>query len=732
MTNTDLRRESVELDITGMTCASCAARVEKKLNRVPGVTASVNYATEKARVLAPVGTHVDDLVKVVEDAGYGAALPTPDAPPVDRVAALRSRVSWTGVYSIPVIAMAMIPALQFPTWQWISAILAGVVWLWGAAPFHRSAWVNLRHGTTTMDTLISLGTTAAMLWSVYALLFTHAGTIGYTHAFEFTLMRSHEPGIYFEAVVGIVFFLLLGRYIEARSRRQAGEAVRALLTMGATDAFVLRDGVEVSVPIASLAVGDVFVVRPGEKVATDGEVIEGHSAVDNSMLTGESVPVDVSPGNPVTGATLNTNGRLLVRATRVGADTQLSRMARMVEEAQLGKAPVQRLADRVSAIFVPTVLVLAVLTLVVWLALGEDLPFAIAAAVSVLIIACPCALGLATPTALLVGTGRGAQLGIVIKGPEVLENPRRIDTIVLDKTGTITSGRMSVAEVVALDDTDPAELLRIAGALEAHSEHPIARAIAAHAEASAANPSSDAPVVTQFTNVPGRGVQAVVDGREVHIGKPDWIGAEQTGTATDVWVAWGGRPRGRIVVADTIKPTSAEAIVQLRRLGLHPVLLTGDNQAVATEVAGQVGIDEVVSDVLPDAKVATIAALQDQGRVVAMVGDGVNDAAALAKADLGIAMGTGTDAAIEAADLTLMRGDLRVAADAIRLSRATLATIKGNLFWAFGYNVAAIPLAALGYLTPMIAGAAMAFSSVFVVLNSLRLRTFRSSIPAGR
>ncbi|MBP8920404.1 MAG: copper-translocating P-type ATPase [Micropruina sp.] len=725
---TTTQNASLELDIDGMTCASCAARIEKKLNKVDGVTASVNYATEKARVLTDAPIPVAELIAVVEQAGYHASLPDPAKPEVDHAAQLQTRVIVSAVLAVPVIALAMVPAWQFPGWQWLSLVLTIPVYAWAGLPFHRSALVNARHFATTMDTLISLGTTAAFGWSLYALFFGHAGMIGYTHGFEFMLMRgTGEGSIYFEAVVGIITFLLLGRWFEARSKQRAGEAVRALLRLGATEATLLRDGAETRVPVEFLKPGDLFVVRPGEKIATDGEVVEGSSAVDASMVTGESVPVDVAPGDGVIGATVNANGRLVVRATRVGADTQLAHIARLVEQAQTGKANVQRLADRISSVFVPIVIGLAIVTLLGWLLADAGLAFASSAAVAVLIIACPCALGLATPTALLVGTGRGAQLGIVIKGPEILERTKAVSTVVLDKTGTVTTGDMRVAAVAGEGPDDG--WLRLAGAVEGASEHPIARAIAEHV-------ASDA-VVTDFENQPGRGVRARVDGHEVLVGTPALIGVDDPDSGvmrafadaqgkghTAVLVAVDGELRGMIAVADAVKESSPEAIEAFKRLGLTPVLLTGDARPVAVTVAAEVGIEDVYAEVLPADKLAVIRDLQADGTRVAMVGDGVNDAAALAQADLGIAMGTGTDAAIAASDLTLMQGDLRLAATAIRLSRATLATIKGNLFWAFAYNVAAVPLAALGFLNPMIAGAAMALSSVFVVLNSLRLRGF--------
>ncbi|WP_340378951.1 heavy metal translocating P-type ATPase [Streptomyces sp. SS7] len=730
----------VELLIGGMTCATCASRVEKKLNRMDGVTATVNYATEKAKISYPPGTEVADLIATVVKTGYTAEEPVREEPagagagdPAgsdDELSALRHRLLVTVLLAAPVVLLAMVPSLQFDFWQWLSLTLAAPVVVWGGAPLHRAAWTNLRHGTATMDTLVSVGTLAAFGWSVWALFLGDAGMPGMRHPFELTVSRTDgASAIYLEVAAGVTAFILLGRYLEARSKRSAGAALRALMELGAKDVSVLRDGREIRIPADRLAVGDRFVVRPGEKIATDGTVVEGVSAVDASMLTGESVPVDVGPGDAVTGATVNAGGRLVVEAARIGADTRLARMARLVEDAQNGKAEVQRLADRIAGVFVPVVLVLATATFGGWLGATGDTVAAFTAAVAVLIIACPCALGLATPTALLVGTGRGAQLGILIKGPEVLESTRRVDTVVLDKTGTVTTGRMTLQDVYVTDGTDETELLRLAGALEHASEHPVARAVAAGAEERAGR----LPAAGHFENVPGRGVRGRVEGREVAVGRlfeelPGGLArakdeAERDGR-TAVVVGWDGSARGVLTVADAVKETSAGAVRELRALGLTPVLLTGDNRAVAEAVAAAVGIDEVIAEVLPEDKVDVVRRLQDEGRVVAMVGDGVNDAAALATADLGLAMGTGTDAAIEASDLTLVRGDLRVAADAIRLSRRTLSTIKGNLVWAFGYNVAALPLAAAGLLNPMIAGATMAFSSVFVVTNSLRLRTF--------
>ncbi|MFJ3542083.1 heavy metal translocating P-type ATPase [Streptomyces rubiginosohelvolus] len=790
-----------ELMIGGMTCASCAARVEKKLNRMDGVTATVNYATEKARVTFGEGLKLGDLVATVEKTGYtarpvaqppvpapapapestreagpgpapevspkpaseptpeSAQVPTPEFTPESAgepasdptpdsvardveaeqdasLAALRQRLVVSAVLATPVVLLAMVPALQFDFWQWLSLTLAAPVVVWGGLPFHRAAWTNAKHGAATMDTLVSLGTLAAFGWSLWALFLGDAGMPGMRHGFDFTVARADATStIYLEVAAGVITFILLGRYLEARAKRKSGAALRALMHLGAKDVAVLRGGREVRVPAGTLVVGDRFVVRPGEKIATDGTVIEGSSAVDASMLTGESVPVEVTVGDTVTGATLNAGGRLVVEATRVGNDTQLARMAKLVEDAQNGKASAQRLADRISAVFVPIVIALALATLGYWLGNDAGLTAAFTAAVAVLIIACPCALGLATPTALMVGTGRGAQLGILIKGPEVLETTRRVDTIVLDKTGTVTTGRMTLQTTHTTDGTDETEVLRIAGALENASEHPIAQAVAT----AATDATGPLPTPEDFANVPGLGVQGIVEGHTVLVGRPRLIAdagislppplsraleEDEAHGRTAVVVAWDGEARGVFGVADAVKDSSAAAVAELRALGLEPILLTGDNRAVAEAVAREVGIDTVHAEVLPEDKVGVVKRLQAEGRVVAMVGDGVNDAAALATASLGLAMGTGTDAAIEASDLTLVRGDLKVTADAIRLSRRTLATIRGNLFWAFGYNVAALPLAASGLLNPMIAGAAMAFSSVFVVTNSLRLRAF--------
>ncbi|OJX74506.1 cation-translocating P-type ATPase [Leifsonia sp. 71-9] len=737
---------NIELEIGGMTCASCAMRIEKKLNKLDGINATVNYATEKARVSAPAEFDPQTLIAEVEKAGYSATLPVvapqnaapEDAPDAEHIA-LRQRLVGSIALSVPVIALAMVPAFQFTDWQWLSLTLAAPVIVWAGWPFHKAAFINLRHGAATMDTLVSVGTSAALLWSLYALFFGTAGMPGMTHGFEFSVAHNTGAGnIYLEVAAGVTMFVLAGRYFEKRSKRQAGAALRALLALGAKDVAVLRNGIETRIPTDQLAVADEFVVRPGEKIATDGVVVDGTSAVDASMLTGESVPVEVGVGDSVVGATVNAGGRLVVRATRVGTDTQLAQMAELVEDAQSGKAEVQRLADKISGVFVPIVIAIAVTTLVVWLASGFPIEAAFSAAVAVLIIACPCALGLATPTALLVGTGRGAQLGILIKGPEVLESTRKVDTIVLDKTGTVTTGKMTLVAIHTAEGVEEAELLRLAGAVEDASEHPIAQAVAK----GATQRVGTLPTVESFANIEGMGVQGVVNGRLVLVGRnsllTEWSvpadstlvtakeAAEEAGQ-TAIVVAWDGTARGVLVVADAIKNTSAEAITQFKRLGLTPVLLTGDNETVANQVAAQVGIEQVIAEVFPREKVAIVTRLQAEGKVVAMVGDGVNDAAALAQADLGLAMGTGTDVAIEAADLTLVRGDLRSAADAIRLSRRTLSTIKVNLFWAFAYNVAAIPLAALGLLNPMLAGAAMAFSSVFVVSNSLRLRSFESN-----
>ncbi len=737
--------ERVELVVGGMTCSSCSARIEKKLNRMPGVEASVNYATEKATVLLPEGTSVAQAISTIVATGYTAEVPPPaddeagtaeaDGHEDARTALLRRRLLVSAALTVPVLALSMIPPLQFPGWQWVALVLAVPVVSWGAWPFHRAAVLNARHRATTMDTLISGGVLAAFGWSLYALFLGEAGRIGATMSFEWTLERGsggHE--LYLEVATAVTVFLLAGRYFEARAKRTSGAALRALLRLGAKDAAVLTGGRETRIPISALRVGDRFVVRPGEQIATDGEVEEGASAVDASMLTGESVPVEVGPGGRVVGATINVGGRLVVRATRVGADTELARMARLVEEAQSGKADVQRLADRVSAVFVPVVLVLSALTLVGWLLTGAGAEMAFSAAVATLIIACPCALGLATPTALLVGTGRGAQLGILIRGPQVLESTRRVDTVVLDKTGTVTSGRMTLVAVVPAPGTTEDDLLVLAATAESGSEHPVAAAIVRAAE------GLPLSALESFRSERGLGVEAVLAGRVVRVGRPAWLaesGAGELPPALDaersrleragntvVAIEEDGVVRGLLAVADAPKPTSAAAVAAFRDLGLRPILLTGDNEEVARSVAAAVGIDEVHAGVLPAEKADVIARLRSEGRVVAMVGDGVNDAIALATADLGIAMGTGTDAAIEASDLTVVSGDLLAAVDAVRLSRRTLAIIKGNLFWAFAYNVAAIPLAALGLLNPLIAGAAMALSSVFVVSNSLRLRSF--------
>jgi Cu+-exporting ATPase len=752
MTVLDAVSHSVDLDITGMTCSSCANRIERSLNKLPGVTAEVNFALETAHVTAGPDVTEDDLVAAVSRTGYSASVRRSPASGtaedldegdarVDAASAerdsLRQRLLVSTVLTIPVVLMSVIPALQFPNWQWLAFALSGPVVVWGAWPFHSAAVKNLRHGAATMDTLISLGVSAAFAWSVYALFFGDAGTTGMKMGFE--LIPSREDGgahLYLEVATVVTVFILAGRYLEARAKTRAGAALRALLGMGAKDVALLRDGVEVRRPIAELGVDDLFVVRPGEKVATDGIVVEGMSAVDTSMLTGEPVPVEVGVGDPVVGATVNASGRLVVRATRVGADTQLAQMAELVSAAQNGKAPVQRLADRVSAVFVPIVVALSLVTLIGWLLAGAGPEFAFTAAVAVLIIACPCALGLATPTALLVGTGRAAQLGILVKGPQVLESTRRVDTIVMDKTGTVTTGKMTVVDVVPATGQDADELLGLAAAVEDASEHPIAQAIA---QAGRDRFGTLKPVI-EFTSSAGRGVTGTIDTVAVSAGRATWLAesgsslpddladaltAAQDLGRTPIAVGWDGAVRGLVVVADTVKPTSARAVAELRALGLTPVVLTGDNERAARAVAAEIGVDEVISDVLPWDKVEVVQRLQGEGRVVAMVGDGVNDAAALAQSDLGIAMGTGTDVAIEASDLTLVSGDLRAAPDAISLSRRTLRTIKGNLFWAFAYNVAAIPLAMAGLLNPIVAGAAMAFSSVFVVSNSLRLRRFR-------
>ena len=737
--------QQVDLLVGGMTCTSCAARIEKKLNRMPGVEASVNYATEKASVFVPAGTSVDDAIKTIEATGYTAVLPAPvtvdpAAAAVDpELASLRQRLLISAALTLPVAALSMIPVLQFTNWQWLALTLAAPVAIWGAWPFHRAAWVNARHGAATMDTLVSVGVLAALGWSLYALFFGMAGIPGMTMSFTFSATPgagTHE--IYLEVASAVTVFILAGRYAEARAKRNSGAALTALLELGAKETTLLRDGVESRISTALLAVGDQFVVRPGEKVATDGVIVDGASAIDASLLTGESVPIEVGPGDSVVGATLNSGGRLVVQATKVGADTELAHIGRLVEQAQTGKAEVQRLADRVSGVFVPIVILLALATLAGWLLVGAGAAMAFTAAVATLIIACPCALGLATPTALLVGTGRGAQLGILIKGPQVLESTRRVDTIVLDKTGTVTTGRMTLSTADMHECGSEDELLGLAGAAESGSEHPIARAITA----GAVSRLGAVPAASEFLSEQGLGVQALVDGRLVLVGRPVWLverwglvvpiemqavmGTAEALGKTAVMVAWEGKVRGVLTVADTLKPTSAAAIARFRALGLTPMLVTGDNLAAAQSVAALVGITDVTAGVLPADKARVIASLQAQGHVVAMVGDGVNDAVALATADLGIAMGSGTDVAIEASDLTLMRSDLLAAADAIRLARRTLTTIKANLFWAFAYNVAAIPLAMAGLLNPLIAGAAMALSSIFVVTNSLRLRGFRA------
>jgi Cu+-exporting ATPase len=748
MTQLGVKVQTIELDVQGMTCASCAARIEKKLNRLEGVNATVNFATEKATVHVGSGTTAQALIETIEKTGYQATLPAQSLRDPDlELRQLRRRLLITAALSLPVIMIAMVPTWQFPWWQWLSFVFTGVVVIWGAWPFHRATLLNLQHGNATMDTLISVGTLAAFGWSAYALLFGAAGEIGFTHPFEFRLVR-HAPtaNLYLEAAAGITTFILLGRYLEARAKRRSGAALRALLELAPSEVALVTPNGETVVDISRLHVGDRFVVRPGERVATDGVIVSGHSALDASTVTGESVPVEVGPGDAVIGATVNTHGRLVVDATRVGADTQLAQIVRMVEAAQSGKAAVQRLADQVSAVFVPIVIGLAVATLGFWLGQGSGVSFAVTSAVAVLIIACPCALGLATPTALLVGTGRGALLGIVISGPEVLESARHVDTIVLDKTGTITEGRMAVVDMTAGARVTKDELILAAGAAESGSEHPIAKAIADHART-----QGTLATVTKLHNRPGFGVlaelsasvaaEATADGdQSVIVGRLELLesegleivgdlrgayAGEQAQGRTAVMVGWGGEARGVISVADVVKPTSAEAVDRFRWLGLDPVLLTGDHEPAARAVAAEVGIDEVIANVLPQQKVAEVVRLQDAGHRVAMVGDGVNDAAALAQSDLGIALGTGTDAAMHASDLTLISGDLRAAADAIRLSRATLRTIHGNLWWAFAYNVVALPLAALGFLNPMIAAAAMALSSLFVVTNSLRLLRFR-------
>ncbi len=741
----DVSQNTIDLDITGMTCASCAARVEKKLNRLPGVTATVNYATEKAHVQSTGVLDPAALIDTVVATGYGAQMPVPDAPEAadDGTGVLRTRLLVSAVLAVPVLLLAMIPAWQFTYWPWLALALTTPVAIWGAWPFHRAAWRSARHGGVGMDTLISVGVSAAYLWSVYALVLGDAGRPGMKMPFEL-LPRSGGTALYLEVAAAVTVFVLGGRYAEAKAKRRSGAALQALLSIGAKDATVLRDGREVRVPIALLAVGNDFVVRPGETVATDGVVTAGSSAVDVALLTGESLPAEVGPGDRVYAGTVNTTGRLVVRAQTVGANTQLAKMASLVAAAQSGRAEIARLADRISSVFVPVVIGLSLLTLAGWLVLGSGsgstVERAFTAAVSVLIIACPCALGLATPTALLVGTGRGAQLGVLIRGPQILESTRRVDTVVLDKTGTVTTGTMTVLDIHPLGDVPTADVLRLVGALESASEHPIARALTA--AATAAGPIPDQRDI-EFRSTPGGGVVGTVEGHHVAAGRPGWLttefslplsaaGADIAGAAehvgrTVIAAAVDGRITALFVIGDDVKPTSAPAVARFRRLGLEPILLTGDNRGAADAVAASVGIDRVIADVRPADKLAAVRALQAQGRVVAMIGDGVNDAPALAGADLGMAMGSGADAAIEAADITIVSGDLRAAADAVELSRATLTVIKQNLFWAFVYNVAALPLAVAGLASPILAGAAMAASSVLVVSNSLRLRRFRGS-----